>query len=191
MEDPKVLFADTTARRAELMKATERFKSSIQNSVESLKTDATENGKTIALVAGVALGVFIIANAILPKSAEYRYAEKYGERDDDEDDDDRAMHASYDGYDGDEDEVETKNPYKKPKHQLIKEKRETAQKSAIGGLIGGLLTSIITSVAKEQLSKAITRFQTNNAVNSGSEPYTTEQSYQNPTAQPVSYTSPV
>jgi hypothetical protein len=189
MEDPKVLFADTTARRAELMKATERYKSSIQNSVESIKDNAAETGKTVALVAGVALGVFLIANLLLPKSAEYRYAEKHGERD--EDDDEEVFHASYAGYDGDEDEVETKNPYKKPKHQLIKEKRETAQKSAIGGLIGGLLTSIITSVAKEQLSKAITRFQTNNAVNSGSEPYTTEQSYQNPTAQPVSYTSPV
>lgn len=188
MEDPKVLFADTTARRAELMKATERFKSSIQNSVESLKTDATENGKTIALVAGVALGVFLIASAILPKSAEYRRAEKYGERDDDEDDD-RAMYASYDGYDGDEEEVETKNPYEKPKHQLIKEKKETAQKSAIGGLIGGLLTSIITSVAKEQLSSAITRFRTTNAVNSGASPYTTEQSYQNAPAQPASYSS--
>lgn len=187
MEDPKVLFADTTARRAELMKATERFKTSIQNSVESLKGDAAETGKTVALVAGVALGVFIIANAILPKSDEYRRAEKYGEPDEDDDD----SYGPYGEYDGDEDEVETDNPYAKPKHQLIKEKKETAQKSALGGLIGGLLTSIITSVAKEQLSKAITRFRVDNAVKSGADPYNTEQYAQNAPAQPVSYASQV
>ncbi len=178
-----MLFADTTARRAELMKATERFKSSIQNSVESLKGDAAETGKTVALVAAVAVGVFIIANAILPKSDEYRRAEKYGEPDDDE------AYASYDEYDDDDDDVDTKNPYKKSKHQLVREKEKTAKTSAIGGLIGGLLTSVITSVAREQLSSAITRFRNTNAINSGAEPSTTEHYYQNAPTQPVNYSS--
>ncbi|MCY7358836.1 MAG: hypothetical protein LH609_15535 [Rudanella sp.] len=185
MEDPKVLFADTTDRRAELMKATERFKSSIQNSVDSLKDDAAETGKTVAFVAAVAIGVFIIVNAILPKSDEYRRAEKYGEPDDD---DDEEAYASYDEYDDDND-VDTKNPYKKSKHQLVREKEKTAQKSAIGGLIGGLLTSVITSVAREQLSSALTRFRNTNAINSGAEPSTTEYHNQNAPTQPVSYSS--
>ncbi len=185
MEDPKVLFADTTARRAELMKATERFKTSIQNSVESLKGDAAETGKTVAFVAAVAVGVFIVANAILPKSDEYRRAEKYGERDDDDDDE---AYASYDEYD-DDDDVDTKNPYKKSKHQLVREKEQTAKKSAIGGMIGGLLTSVLTSVAREQLSSAITRFRNTNAINSGESPYQTEPYKQTAPAQPVNYSS--
>lgn len=179
-----MLFADTTARRAELMKATERFKTSIQNSVESLKGDAAETGKTVAFVAAVAVGVFIVANAILPKSDEYRRAEKYGERDDDDD-----AYASYDGYDDDDDDVDTKNPYKKSKHQLVKEKEQTAKKSAIGGMIGGLLTSVLTSVAREQLSSAITRFRNTNAINSGESAYQAEPYKQNAPAQPVSYSS--
>ena len=183
MEDPKVLFADTTARRAELMKATERFKTSIQNNVESIKGDAAETGKTVAIVAAVAIGVFIIANAILPKSDEYRRAEKYGERDDDDD-----AYASYDEYDDDAEDVETKNPYRKSKHQLIREKEQTAKKSAIGGMIGGLLTSVLTSVAREQLSNALTRFRSNNAINSGESPYKTEQYEHNAPAQPANYT---
>ncbi|TAE25818.1 MAG: hypothetical protein EAZ91_18550 [Cytophagales bacterium] len=187
MEDPKVLFADTTARRAELMKATERFKSSIQNSVESIKTDATENGKTIALVAGVALGVFIIANAILPKSAEYRYAEKYGERDDE--DDYEARYASYEEYDGDQDDMqEARN---KSKRQLVKENKETTRKSALGGLIGGLVTSVLTNVAREQLSHVLARVRSNNAINPGASPSTTEQYHQKAPTQPVSYASQV
>ena len=52
MEDPKVPFADTTARRAQLMQATERFKESIQDGVDSIKSEASEVGKTTALVAG-------------------------------------------------------------------------------------------------------------------------------------------
>jgi len=183
MEDPKVLFADTTARRAELMKATERFKTSIQNSVESLKGDAAETGKTVAFVAAVAVGVFIVANAILPKSDEYRRAEKYGERDDDDDE----AYASYDEYD-DDDDVETNNPYKKSKHQLVREKEQTAKKSAIGGMIGGLLTSVLTSVAREQLSGAITRFRNTNAINSGESTYQTEPYKQNAPAQSAHYT---
>ena len=104
MEDPKVPFSDTTARRAQLMQATERFKSSIQDSVDSIKTDASEVGKTTAIVAGVAFGVFLLANLILPKSAEYRYAEKYGELDDDDDDDDQ---------DDDDEEEEDEQPVRR------------------------------------------------------------------------------
>ena len=124
MEDPKVPFADTTARRAQLMEATERFKSSIQDSVDSLKTDASEVGKTTALVAGVAFGVFLLANLILPKSAEYRYAEKYGESDDRDDEDDE-----------DNDTYQPRS--QKGTRQDGKEARKSA---AASGLIGGLLT---------------------------------------------------
>ena len=81
MEDPKVPFADTTARRAQLMAATEQFKTSITDGVEGIKDDAAEIGKTTAFVAGAALAVYLVINAILPKSDEYRYAEKYGEPD--------------------------------------------------------------------------------------------------------------
>lgn len=84
MEDPKVPFADTTARRAQLMAATERFKSSISDNVDAIKGDATEVGKTAAFVAGAALAVYLVVNTILPKSDEYRYAEKYGEPDEHE-----------------------------------------------------------------------------------------------------------
>ncbi len=184
MEDPKVLFADTTARRAELLKATERFKSSIQNSVESLKGEAAETGKTVAFVAAVALGVFIVTNAILPKSDEYRHAEKYGERDDDDGD----RYASYEDYD-DDDYEEAKAPHNKSKQQLVKENKETTRKSAIGGLVGGLVTSILTNIAREQLSNVLARIRSNNAINQGAEPYTTEQYHQQAPTQPVNYSS--
>ena len=182
MEDPKVLFADTTARRAELMKATERFKSSIEHSVESIKDDAAETGKTVGFVAAVAFGVFVVANIILPKSAEYRYAEKYGERDDREND------ASYDDYD-EADYEEGKSLYNKSKHQLIKESKQKTQKSAVGGLIGGLVTSILTKIAREQLSNVLARIRSNNAINPGADPSTTEQYHQKAPTLPVSYAS--
>ena len=95
MEDPKVPFADTTARRAQLMAATERFKHSISDSVDSLKEDATKKGRSVAFVAGAAFAVYLVANAIIPKSDEYRYAEKYGEPDD-------ADYEDDDEYDDDE-----------------------------------------------------------------------------------------
>lgn len=177
-----MLFADTTARRAELLKATERFKSSIQNSVESIKGDAAETGKTVAFVAAVALGVFIVANAILPKSDEYRYAEKYGERDDDD------QYASYEDY-NDEDYEEAKAPHAKSKQQLVKENKETTRKSAIGGLVGGLVTSVLTNIAREQLSNVLARIRSNNAINQGAEPYTTEQYHQQAPTEPVNYSS--
>ncbi|KAB7729033.1 hypothetical protein F5984_15380 [Rudanella paleaurantiibacter] len=183
MEDPKVLFADTTARRAELMKATERFKTSIQDSVDSIKGDAAETGKTVALVAGVALGVFLIANAILPKSDEYRYAEKYGERDDDDDEEEYDNQYNFVSEDAD--------PRFKSKHQLVQEKERTAKKSAIGGLIGGLLTSVLTSIAREQLSNALTRFRSNNAIDSGTNTYPTESYRPHVPTQPAGYPSQV
>ncbi|RYZ82095.1 MAG: hypothetical protein EOP06_22250, partial [Proteobacteria bacterium] len=131
MEDPKVPFADTTARRAQLMEATERFKSSIQDSVDSLKTDASEVGKTTALVAGVAFGVFLLASLILPKSDEYRYAEKYGEPDD----------RDYSDDDDDDDE-----PYQsRPQKAIRQQAKETQKSAAATGLIGGLLTSVLTN----------------------------------------------
>jgi hypothetical protein len=151
MEDPKVPFADTTARRAQLLEATERYKSTIETSVQSLKGEATEVGKTVALVAGVALGVFLITNAILPKSKEYRFAEKYGEPDDDYSDD----------Y-----EVEDDDDRFKSNRELIKEtKQDQTRKSAIGGLIGGLVTSVLTNIAREQLTNVLARIRENNAIN--------------------------
>ncbi len=162
MEDPKVLFSDTTARRAQLMQATERFKSSIQDSVESLKTDATDVGKTTALVAGVAFGVFLLASLILPKSDEYRYAEKYGEPDDDEDDEDEDTYQS-----------------------RYATKRKPVKSSApAAGIIGGLLTSVATTFARQQLSGLMDRIRSNNAINPTAKPADTHYHEKAP-SQPV------
>ena len=176
MEDPKVPFADTTARRAQLMQATERFKSSIQDSVDSLKSDASEIGKTTALVAGVAFGVFLLANLILPKSAEYRYAEKYGELDEDDD--------QYDEDDADEDDASSNQPTSRK--SVKKQAKETQKSAAKSGLIGGLLTSVLTSIAREQIGGLLTRIRTNNAIN----PTATTadaQYHEKAPNQPVSY----
>lgn len=158
MEDPKVPFADTTARRAQLMAATERFKSSITDSVESIKGDAGEVGKTAAFVAGAALAVYLVANAILPKSDEYRYAEKYGEPDNDDFD------SEYD----EDDEDATARPLN---HRAVKKQAKETQKSAAAsGLIGGLVTSILTNIAREQLSGFLSRIRQNNAINPAADP---------------------
>lgn len=170
MEDPKVPFADTTARRAQLMQATERFKESIQGGVDSLKTDASEIGKTTALVAGVAFGVFLLTSLILPKSKEYRFAEKYGERDDDEDEDD-------------DDNVS----YRQPRNVAQKQANGT-QKSAAGGLIGGLLTSVLTTIARQQVSGLLTRIRNNNAINPTAKP-AEPQYHEKAPVQPVDYTN--
>lgn len=175
MEDSKVPFADTTARRAELLEATERYKSSIENSVQSLKGDATEMGKTVALVAGVALGVFLIANLLLPKSDEYRYAEKYGESDDED-------HSIT--YEEDPDDRYKSN------RQLIKEtKQEQTKKSAIGGLIGGLVTSVLTNIAREQLSNVLARIRENNAINPSARPENNPYYHKGAPTEPVHYAS--
>lgn len=158
MDDPKVPFSDTTARRAQLMQATERFKSSIQDSVDSLKSDASEVGKTTALVAGVAFGVFLLANLILPKSDEYRRAEKYGEPDEDD-------YADYDD-DEDEDDVDERVQFARKPHKAVqKQAKETQRSAAASGLVGGLLTSVLTNIAREQLTGLLTRIRTNNAIN--------------------------
>jgi hypothetical protein len=176
MEDPKVPFSDTTARRAQLMQATEQFKSSIQGSVASLKSDASEIGKTTALVAGVAFGVFLLANLILPKSNEYRRAEKYGELDDEDDDD-------YDNYEADEDDDEV--TYRQPK-SIRKQAKETQRSAAASGLIGGLVTSVLTNIAKEQLTGLLTRIRTNNAINPTATPADPHYHEKAP-AQPADY----
>ncbi|MBO0932933.1 hypothetical protein [Fibrella aquatilis] len=174
MEDPKVPFADTTARRAQLMQATERFKESIQDSVDSLKTEASEVGKTTALVAGVALGVFLLASLILPKSDEYRYAEKYGERDDDDED-----------YDDDEEEEDYVSS-RRPQSVVKKEAKATQKSAAASGLIGGLLTSVLTNIAREQVSGLLTRIRNNNAINPTAKP-AEPQYHEKAPVQPVNY----
>ncbi|GAB3540079.1 hypothetical protein [Spirosoma fluminis] len=177
MEDPKVPFADTTARRAQLMAATERFKSSITDGVDSMKGDATELGKTAAFVAGAALAVYLVVNAILPKSDEYRYAEKYGERDEDEYEDD----------DDEEDDDESYAQAQPPTHKAVKQQAKKTQKSAAAsGLIGGLVTSVLTNIAREQLAGFLARIRQNNAINPAADP--TKYHEKAPT-QPVSYTS--
>ena len=176
MEDPKVPFADTTARRAQLMAATERFKTSITDSVQSMKGDAGEIGKTTALVAGAALAVYLVANAILPKSAEYRYAEKYGEPDD---------HDFSDEYDDEEDDEDAR--MQTSPRQAVKEQAKETQKSAAkSGLIGGLVTSILTNIAREQLSGFLSRIRQNNAINPAADP--TKYHEKAPT-EPVKYTA--
>ncbi|MBO0937846.1 hypothetical protein J2I47_14905 [Fibrella sp. HMF5335] len=174
MEDPKVPFADTTARRAQLMQATERFKESIQDSVDSLKSDASEIGKTSALVAGVALGVFLLASLILPKSDEYRYAEKYGERDEDDD------------YDEDDDDDDDHVSYRQPQQEVKKQAKATQKSAAASGLIGGLLTSVLTNIAREQVSGLLTRIRNNNAINPTAKP-AEPQYHEKAPVQPVSY----
>lgn len=168
MEDPKVPFADTTARRAQLMAATERFKTSITDSVESIKDDAAETGKTAAFVVGAALAVYLIVNAILPKSDEYRYAEKYGEPDDEDDEDED------DGY-----------------HRVVSQRngRQANKKgtsAAASGLIGGLVTSVLTNIAREQLSGLLARIRNNNAINPTADP---TQYHEKASTKPVNYTS--
>lgn len=175
MEDPKVPFADTTARRAQLMAATERFKSSISDSVESIKGDAGEIGKTTALVAGAALAVYLVANAILPKSDEYRYAEKYGEPDDDD------FSSEYDD-DDDEDA-----PVQPSTHRVVKKQAKETQKSAAkSGLIGGLVTAVLTNIAREQLSGFLSRIRQNNAINPSADP---TKYHEKASTEPVKYSA--
>ena len=179
MEDPKVPFADTTARRAQLMQATERFKESIQDGVDSLKNEASEIGKTTALVAGVAFGVFLLTSLILPKSKEYRFAEKYGERDED----------NYDEEVADEDD-DGHISYRQPQSEVKKQAKATQKSAAASGLIGGLLTSVLTNIAREQVSGLLTRIRNNNAINlkaNSAEP----QYHEKAPVQPVDYTNKV
>ncbi|MFD2932287.1 hypothetical protein [Spirosoma flavum] len=174
MEDSKVPFADTTARRAQLMAATEQFRTSITDSVEAIKGDATEVSKTAAFVAGTALAVYLVVNAILPKSDEYRYAEKYGEPDDSDDDYDETDES---------DENHLQPSYRK----AVKQQANKTQKSAAAsGLIGGLITSVLTNIAREQLTGFLARIRTNNAINPTAEP---NQYHEQAKTKPVDYTS--
>lgn len=175
MEDPKVPFADTTARRAQLMAATERFKTSITDSVDSIKGDANEISKTAAIVGGAALAVYLVANAILPKSDEYRYAEKYGELDNDDEEED----------DDEDDENQTNLLSRKATGQQPKK----AKKSSAGsGLVGGLLTSVLTALARQQLSGFLSRIRQNNAINPTAKPDPTQYHEKAP-IQPVDNTA--
>ena len=174
MEDPKVPFADTTARRAQLMAATERFKSSITDSVDSIKGDANEIGKTAAFVGGAALAVYLIANAILPKSDEYRYAEKYGELDDDDH--------------NDEDDEEGDHSPSSSRKTVGQQAKKTQKTAAASGLIGGLVTSVLTNIARQQLSGFLSRIRQNNAINPTAEPDPTQYHEKAPT-KPVDYTA--
>lgn len=174
MEDPKVLFSDTTARRAQLMAATERLKTTITDEVKGMKDDATEVGKTTALVAGAALAVYLIANAILPKSDEYRYAEKYGEPDEEDDE-----------HDHEDDEA---NYQPSTSHRAVKKQAKKTQKSAAAsGLIGGLITSVLTNIAREQLSGFLARIRQNNAINPAAEPRQPNY-HERATTHPADYT---
>lgn len=173
MEDPKVLFADTTARRAELMATTERLKSSLEHSVDdikdNIKDNAAEIGKAAGYVAAVALAVFIVADLILPKSDEYRYAEKYGEPGDDDDDDNHQYAVA------DRRKSGGRNP----------------NQSALGGLIGGLITTAVTNLLREQTTGFLARIRQNNAINPAATPQRDEQYHQKAPTQPVSYASNV
>lgn len=175
MEDSKVPFADTTARRAQLMAATERFKTSITHSVDSMKGDANEIGKTAAFVAGAALAVYLIANAILPKSDEYRYAEKYGEPDERE-------------FDSEYDDNEDTSAQPSSRQEVKKQAKETQKSAAASGLIGGLVTSILTNIARQQLSGFLSRIRQNNAINPTARPDPAKYHEKAPT-QPVDYTA--
>lgn len=169
-----MLFADTTARRAQLMAATERFKTSITDSVDSIKGDASEISKTVGIVAGAALAVYLVANAILPKSDEYRYAEKYGEPDD------RDVAGEYDDDDKD-------GPGQHFLRQAAKKQAKQPQRSAgMSGLLGGLVTTLLTKIAREQLSGFLSRIRQNNAINPTAEPDSTKYHEKAPT-QPIKY----
>lgn len=154
MENPKVPFADTTARRAQLIAATERLKTSISDSVDSIKDDAAEVGKTTLFVAGVSLAVYLVVNAILPKSAEYRYAEKYGEPDED----------------GQERRDDDRGPGRTPGEQIKQQAKKTQKTAAASGLIGGLITTVLTNIAREQLTGFLARIRQNNAINPTAHP---------------------
>lgn len=146
-QDPKILFADTTARRAQLMAATENFKTSLSEGIEDMKEEASALGKTVAIVAGAGIAVYLVANAILPKSEEYRFAEKYGEPDDDDYDDEGNL------------------IYPTPSRTEKKVKKEATKTGAVSGIVSGVLTTVLTNLAKNQLNGFIDRIRSNNAIN--------------------------
>lgn len=161
------------------MAATERFKTSITDSVDSIKGDANEIGKTAAIVAGAALAVYLVVNAILPKSDKYRYAEKYGEPED------RDFSSEHNNEDEDDEDA----PAQPSTRQVVKEQAKETQKSAAAsGLVGGLVTSILTNIAREQLSGFLSRIRQNNAINPTAKPDPTKY-HEKASTQPVDYTT--
>ena len=136
--DTNVPFSDTSARRAELMEATEHYKSSIESNVNALKEDATEVGKTVALVAGVCIAAYVVASIVLPKS----------------DKPDKDYDADYDEADG---------SALAHARRAAKAAEDAPKKSAIGGAITGIVTSILTNLARQQLTEFISRIRQNNA----------------------------
>jgi hypothetical protein len=145
MEDSNVPFADTTAKRAQLMAATEQYRTSITHTVESIKDNAEETGKTVAFVAGVAIGVFILASALLPKSDEYRYAEKYGEP---------------------EDHADSKDFRRSVARYAKNDNNRRAEGPGVMGLLGGLLVPVLTNLVRQQVSQYVARFTNNDATES-------------------------
>ncbi|GAB3269205.1 hypothetical protein GCM10027347_39090 [Larkinella harenae] len=139
--DTNVPFSDTSARRAELMEATEQYKNSIEANVKALKEDAAEVGKTVALVAGVCLAAYVVASIVLPKS---------DKPDVDYDEDDEE--AEYSG-----------GSARDHARRAAKAAEDAPKKSAIGGAITGIVTSILTNLARQQLTEFISRIRQNNA----------------------------
>jgi hypothetical protein len=146
MEDSNVPFADTTARRAQLMAATQQYRTTITEAVDTIKDNAEETGKTVGIVAGAALIVFLLASVLLPKSDEYRYAEKYGEPEDHKDD--RHFSQSV------------------AKFAERGRKNNKASGPGVVGLLGGLLTPVLTNIARQQLSQYMARMTNNDATQS-------------------------
>jgi len=166
--DPNVPFSDTSARRAELMQATEQYKHSIENNVSSLKGDATEVGKTVAIVAGVSLAVYLLASILLPK----------GKDGSDLDDDDEDAY-----YDEEADEYYPKHSQKARTHRAVKAAESAPKKSAIGGAIMGILTSIATNYAKQQAMTYISGLRKTNASQPSASTVRPTQPAPYPTAQ--------
>jgi hypothetical protein len=141
--DTNVPFSDTSARRAELMEATEQYKSSIETNVKALKEDAAEVGKTVALVAGVCLAVYVVASIVLPKS-------------------DKSA-SDYDADDYDEADDYAGGSTRAHARRAAKAADEAPARSAIGGAITGIVTSILTNLARQQLTDFISRLRQDNA----------------------------
>ena len=142
--DTNVPFSDTSARRAELMEATEQYKSSIESNVKALKEDAVEVGKTVALVAGVCLAVYVVASIVVPKS--HKNDDRYDDDDDYEEADDYAGGST-----------------RAHARRAAKAAEEAPARSAIGGAITGIVTSILTNLARQQVTDFISRLRQNNA----------------------------
>ncbi|MFC5410883.1 hypothetical protein ACFPMF_16305 [Larkinella bovis] len=138
--DTNVPFSDTAARRAELMEATEQYKSSIESNVKALKEDAAEVGKTVALVAGVCLAAYVVASIVLPKSDK-----------------------TEDDYDAEEDDAYAGGSVRDHARRAAKAAEEAPKRSAIGGAITGIVTSILTNIARQQLTDFISRLRQDNA----------------------------